>query len=72
MALKGEPLKFASEVKTTGFCSILRLDSHTLGILELSERYLSNEKTPDDTTQLCGGYNKPLQGSLLTNQYNGK
>ena len=26
----------------------------------------------DYTTQLCGDYNKPLQGSLLDNQYNGK
>ena len=24
------------------------------------------------TTQLCRDYNKPLQGSLLTNQYSGK
>ena len=26
----------------------------------------------DYTTQLCGDYNKPLQGPLLNNQYNGK
>ena len=37
---------------------------------------MSNEKSPgclgyigDYTTQLCGDYNKPLQGSLLNNQY---
>ena len=40
---------------------------------------LSNEKDPDClgftggyTTQLCWDYNKPLSGSLLTNQYYGK
>ena len=40
---------------------------------------LSNEKNPgclgylrDYTTQLYRGYNKPLYGSLLTNQYSGK
>ena len=41
---------------------------------------LSNEKNPDClgyiigdyTTQLYRDYNKPLQGSLLSNQYNGK
>ena len=40
---------------------------------------LSNEKNPgclgyigDYTTQLYGDYHKPLYGSLLNNQYNGK
>ena len=40
---------------------------------------MSNEKNPgclgyigDYTTQLCRDYNKPLQGSLLNNQHNGK
>ena len=41
--------------------------------------HLNNEKNPgwlgyieDYTTQVYRDYNKPLQGSLLTNQYNGK
>ena len=40
---------------------------------------MSNEKNPgclgytgDYITQLYRDYSKPLQGSLLTNQYNGK
>ena len=43
------------------------------------QEQLSNEKNPgclwyigDYTTQLYGDCNKPLQGSLLTIQYNGK
>ena len=41
--------------------------------------HLSNGKIPgcldyigDYNNQPCGGYNQPLWGSLLTNQYNGK
>ena len=51
--------------------------SGSWNMLELDQ--LSNEKNPrwlfyirDYTTQLYGDYNKPLQGSLLTTQYNGK
>jgi len=42
-------------------------------------QYMSHEQNPgwldcigDDTTQLYRDYNNPLEGSLLTNQYNGK
>ena len=43
-------------------------------------KFICNEKRDpgclgyigDSSTQLCGDYNKPLQGSLLNNPYNGK
>ena len=49
------------------------------GVVGFFDFQLSNEKNlgclgyiGDYTTQLCGDCNKPLSGSLLTNQYNGK
>ena len=47
--------------------------------LKIFKTNMSHEKNPgwlgyirDYTTQLYRDYNKPLLGSLLTNQYNGK
>ena len=46
--------------------------------VKITPWWVSNEKNRclgyigDYTTKLCGDYNRPLQGSLLNNQYNGK
>ena len=69
-------------------CDIQRLEGFLLGMVRCSwffrEKmikwmYMINEQNPgwlgyigDDTTQLYRDCNKPLWGSLLTNQYNGK
>ena len=50
----------------------LRLEiKHYMGLARLEKRHwgLGYICIGDYTTQLCGDYSKPMQGSLLTNQY---
>ena len=50
-----------------------------MGLMGKNNANMSHEKNPgwlgfigDYTIQLYGDFNKPLKGSILNNQYNGK